>query len=76
MADIAEREPIERPQSGSPAKAQVDIWSTDSARASERFSYWRDAVCRAVFGIVMGGIGTVGLVLLLIVIVASGVTRR
>jgi AraC-like DNA-binding protein len=33
------------------AKAQVDIWSTDAARARERFSYWRDAVCRSVFNI-------------------------
>jgi len=31
--------------------AKVDIWSTDAARARERFSYWRDAVCRAVFNI-------------------------
>jgi Domain of unknown function (DUF4190) len=31
---------------------------------------------RAIFGIVMGGIGTVGLVLLLIGVVASGLTRR
>jgi AraC family transcriptional activator of tynA and feaB len=33
------------------AKAQVDIWSTDAARARERFSYWRDMVCQAVFNI-------------------------
>ena len=33
------------------SQAQVDIWSTDSIRAQERFSYWRDAVCNAVFGI-------------------------
>lgn len=33
------------------ARAHVDIWSTDAARARERFSYWRDAVCRAVFNI-------------------------
>jgi len=33
------------------AKAHVDIWSTDAARARERLSYWRDAVCRAVFNI-------------------------
>ena len=31
--------------------AKVDIWSTDDTRARERFSYWRDAVCRAVFNI-------------------------
>lgn len=33
------------------ASAKVDIWSTDNARARERFSYWRDAVCRAVFNV-------------------------
>lgn len=31
--------------------AKVDIWSTDNTQARERFSYWRDAVCRAVFNI-------------------------
>ena len=31
--------------------AKVDIWSTDDTQARERFSYWRDAVCRAVFNI-------------------------
>ncbi len=33
------------------AKTQVDIWSTDAAGARERYSYWREAVCRAVFNI-------------------------
>src|SRR3954453_18451977 len=33
------------------AHTRVDIWSTDGARARERFEYWRDAVCDAVFGI-------------------------
>jgi AraC family transcriptional regulator, positive regulator of tynA and feaB len=33
------------------ATARVDIWSTDATRAHERFSYWRDAVCRALYGI-------------------------
>jgi AraC-like DNA-binding protein len=37
--------------SASPVQARVDIFSTDTARARERFSYWRDAVCSAVFGI-------------------------
>src|SRR5436853_6613493 len=32
-------------------QARVDTFSTDSVRAQERFSYWRDAVCSAVFGI-------------------------
>jgi AraC family transcriptional regulator, positive regulator of tynA and feaB len=31
--------------------AKVDVWSTDGTRTRERFSYWRDAVCRAVFNI-------------------------
>jgi AraC family transcriptional activator of tynA and feaB len=38
-------------QSAATAKAQVDIWSTDGARARERFSYWREAVCQSVFNI-------------------------
>jgi AraC-like DNA-binding protein len=33
------------------AQTRVDIWSTDAACARERFEYWRDAVCNAVFGI-------------------------
>jgi AraC-like DNA-binding protein len=33
------------------ATARVDIWSTDAICARERFSYWRDAVCRALFNI-------------------------
>jgi AraC family transcriptional regulator, positive regulator of tynA and feaB len=50
LADSA-RDEIERSKRTTPAKAQVDIWSTDAARARERFSYWRDAVCQAVFNI-------------------------
>lgn len=34
-----------------PTQTRVDIWSTDGVRAQERFAYWRDAVCSAVFGI-------------------------
>ena len=34
-----------------PARAQVDIWSTDAARAHERFSYWREAICRSMFNV-------------------------
>jgi AraC-like DNA-binding protein len=33
------------------ARPQVDIWSTEQARAHERFSYWRDAICRSMFNI-------------------------
>lgn len=32
-------------------KPRVDSWSTDAIRQSERFSYWRDAICKAVFSI-------------------------
>src|ERR1700751_3454011 len=39
------------PKGSLSAKAQVDIWSTDATRARERFSYWRDAVCHAIFNI-------------------------
>src|SRR5712671_2702951 len=35
----------------SSAKTQVDIWSTDTVRTRERYSYWREAVCQAVFNI-------------------------
>lgn len=31
--------------------AQVDVWSTDGARAHERYSYWREALCQSVFNI-------------------------
>lgn len=48
MADSARRLPAEH---AGMAKRQVDIWSTDATRARERFSYWRDAVCQAVFNI-------------------------
>ena len=51
MVDSAASEHIERVQSPSVANACVDIWSTDTMRARERFDYWRDAVCNAVFGI-------------------------
>ena len=51
MADSANSEQVEQPKQAAPAKAEVDIWSTDATNARERFSYWRDAVCRAVFNI-------------------------
>lgn len=51
MVESATRERIENPDRASSAKANVNIWSTDAARARERFSYWRDAVCQAVFNI-------------------------
>jgi AraC-like DNA-binding protein len=49
LVDSARRP--EDPKGPPSAKAQVDIWSTDATRARERFSYWRDAVCHAVFNI-------------------------
>ncbi len=33
------------------AKAQVHVWSTDAIRERERFSYWREALCQAVFNL-------------------------
>jgi AraC family transcriptional activator of tynA and feaB len=50
---MADGEDLQQQRAGSPSIAQthVDIWSTNTARAHERFSYWRDAVCEAVFGI-------------------------
>jgi AraC family transcriptional regulator, positive regulator of tynA and feaB len=33
------------------SRVHVDIWSTDAARAHERFSYWREAICRWMFNI-------------------------
>jgi len=31
--------------------AQVHVWSTDAIRERERFSYWREALCQAVFNL-------------------------
>ena len=47
---MADGENLER-GSASSAAMRVDIWSTDAVGARERFSYWRDAICRSVFGI-------------------------
>ena len=35
----------------SAAKAQMHVWSTDAIRKRERFSYWREALCKAVFNL-------------------------
>jgi AraC-like DNA-binding protein len=32
-------------------RPQVDVWPTDAARAHERYSYWREALCQSVFKI-------------------------
>jgi AraC family transcriptional regulator, positive regulator of tynA and feaB len=47
-AAATERQPADSIAS---ANAHVHIWSTDVATARERFSYWREAVSTAVFGI-------------------------
>jgi AraC-like DNA-binding protein len=51
LVDSATSMEGERAEPIAATTARVDIWSTDAARADERFSYWREAVCRAVFGI-------------------------
>jgi AraC family transcriptional activator of tynA and feaB len=33
------------------ASPQVHIWSTEAIRERERFSYWREALCQAVFNL-------------------------
>lgn len=33
------------------AGPRFDVWSTDAARAHERFTYWREAICRSMFNI-------------------------
>lgn len=35
----------------SAAATRPGVWATDAVRAHERFSFWRDAVCRALFNI-------------------------
>ena len=29
----------------------MHVWSTDAIRERERFSYWREALCQAVFNL-------------------------
>jgi AraC-like DNA-binding protein len=33
------------------AQPRVDVWSTEQARAHERFSFWREAICQSMFNI-------------------------
>jgi AraC family transcriptional activator of tynA and feaB len=33
------------------AKARGHVWSTDAIRERERFSYWREALCKSVFNL-------------------------
>jgi AraC-like DNA-binding protein len=54
MADSASGKPAGQPHPPAPAspiKAPVNIWSTDATPERERFSYWREALCKAVFNI-------------------------
>ena len=61
MADSASGKPAgqsksvpaksESAKSTPPVKVPVNIWATDTTPARERFSYWREALCRAVFNI-------------------------
>ena len=48
---MADGEEAQQLRSAPALRTQVDIWSTNAVQGRERFSYWRDAVCRAVFGI-------------------------
>jgi AraC family transcriptional activator of tynA and feaB len=51
LADSANTGSTGDPKSASSAKAQVHVWSTDAIRERERFSYWREALCQAVFNL-------------------------
>src|SRR5262249_26759066 len=37
------------------AKPQLHVWSTDAIHQRERFSYWREALCQAVFNLTIEG---------------------
>jgi AraC family transcriptional regulator, positive regulator of tynA and feaB len=51
LADSANTGSTGDPKSALSAKAQVHVWSTDAIRERERFSYWREALCQAVFNL-------------------------
>jgi AraC-like DNA-binding protein len=51
MVDSAAAEQRQRASSPSVANACVNILSTNDTSARERFDYWRDAICSAVFEI-------------------------
>jgi AraC family transcriptional regulator, positive regulator of tynA and feaB len=51
LVDSANCEENKRLPGMTSAKVQIDTWSTDATRTRERFSYWRDAICHAVFNI-------------------------
>ena len=45
LATSAKRVPPDNPKAG------MQTWSTGELHRRERFSYWRDAICRSVFNI-------------------------
>jgi AraC family transcriptional activator of tynA and feaB len=50
LADSVKGDSTKQPN-GASSKAPVHIWSTDAIRPHERFSYWREALCQAVFNL-------------------------
>ena len=51
MVESATTSEQQRANAAAVTTARVDVWSTDPLRAHERLAYWREAVCRSVFGI-------------------------
>jgi AraC family transcriptional regulator, positive regulator of tynA and feaB len=51
LGDSANSGSLEDVNGAITAPPRVDVWSTASARAHERFSYWREAICRSMFNI-------------------------
>lgn len=51
MAESANNGSTGDPKSAAPSNVQVNVWSTDAIRERERFSYWREALCQAVFNL-------------------------
>jgi len=51
LVDSANDVPLGHARRAIGARPRVDIWSTASARAHERFAYWREAICHSMFNI-------------------------
>src|SRR5215469_9917849 len=51
LATSAKHVTRESQQEASTAKGRMQTWSTGESRPRERFSYWREAICRSVFNI-------------------------
>jgi AraC-like DNA-binding protein len=51
LVDSANNGPLGQAPRAIIAPPRVDIWSTGSARAHERFSYWCEAICRSMFNV-------------------------